>query len=223
MNHTPDTNAIETYRRQMMEMYQKAAPSPAPATEEDNWLDSRYPEPNIERDKETIAPPTPTPMPDPEPDPDPNPELDPEPTPPPAPQLAPTPPTDTADFVGYLRVYAFTGGGAEPIAGARVIVTRPDGDGQTVYANLTTDGDGFTPVIALPSVDPALTMRPGSVQPYVTYAVRVTADGFQPVEHSNIPVYGDNYVTQPITMTPILPGRDADNTQEFTSGGPANL
>lgn len=205
MNHTPDTHAIETYRRQMMEMYQKAAPSPAPVTEEDNWLDSHYPEPNIERDKAAIAPPPNASMPDSDPVPE------------------PTPPTEVADFVGYLRVYAFTGGGAEPIVGARVVVTRPDGDGQRVYANLTTDGDGFTPVIALPSVDPALTLRPGSVQPYVTYAVRVTADGFQPVEHSNIPVYGDNYVTQPVALTPILPGRDADNTQDFTSGGPADL
>ena len=125
--------------------------------------------------------------------------------------------------MGYLRVFTFTGGGAEPIEGARVIVTQPTGDTPTVFANLTTDRDGFTPVIALPSVDPALTLRPGVAQPYITYAVRVTADGFQPVEHRNIPVYGDNYVTQPVAMTPTLPGRDADNTQEFTSGGPTNL
>ena len=199
MNHTPDTAAIEAYRRQMMEMYRQSVPSsPAIAVEED-WLDDRYPEPNIERDKEAITPPEPEPE--------------------------PIPPSDTAtaDFVGYLRVFAFTAGGAEPIAGARAIVTRADGDTQTVYANLTTDRDGFTPVIALPTVDPALTLRPGIEHPYVTYAVRVTADGFQPVEHRNIPVYGDNYVTQPVALTPILPGRDADRTQEFISGGPTTL
>lgn len=199
MKNTPDSNTMEAYRRQMMEMYRKSTPSPPPITAEENWLDSRYPEPNIQRDKEAIAP------------------LQTAPAPPSTPQA------DSPAFVGYLRVYAFAGGGAEPIAGARVVVTRPDGDGQTVYANLTTDADGFTPVIALPSVDPALTLRPGSVQPYVTYAVRITADGFQPVEHRNIPVYGDNYVTQPVAMTPILPGQNADNTQEFTSGGPTNL
>lgn len=197
MSHTPD-NRIDAYRRQMMEMYRQATPSPTPVTE-DNWLDSRYPEPNVERDRATMAPSTP-----------------PEPIPPP-------PPPEPPAYVGYLRVFAFTGGGAEPVPGARVVVTRADGDEQTVYANLTTDRDGFTPVVALPSVDPALTLRPGSAQPYVTYAVRVTADGFQSVEHRNIPVYGDNYVTQPVAMTPILPGQDADNTQEFTSGGPANL
>ena len=195
MNHTPDTAAIEAYRRQMMEMYQQAAPSPS-AVAEDNWLDDRYPAPNIERDKATVTTPQPTSEPEPEPDVD--------------------------DFVGYLRVFAFTASGAEPIAGARVIVTRPQGATQTIYANLTTDRDGFTPVVALPTVDPALTLQPGMAQPYVTYAVRVTADGFQSVEHTNIPVYGDNYVTQPVALTPILPGQSTD-TQKFTSGGPTTL
>ena len=136
-------------------------------------------------------------------------------------QPTPTPPP--SDFVGYLRVYAFTGGGAEPIVGARVIVTRPNGDEQTIYANLTTDADGFTPVIALPSVNPALTLRPGDIQPYIAYTIRITADGFQPVEHRNVPVYGNNYVTQPVAMTPILPGDNTENMQEFISGGPSNL
>lgn len=193
MDRKPNTDTMESYRRQMLEMYrQSATPSPTVTAEED-WLDNRYPEPNIEKDKAAISPP---------------------------PQ--PTPPPEVADFVGFLRVFAFTGGGAEPISDARVIVTRPDGNQQTIFANLTTDRDGFTPVIPLPSVDPALTLQPGNAQPYVTYSVRVTADGFQPVEHRNIPVYGDNYVTQPVAMVPILPGKDT-GTQEFVSGGPTNL
>lgn len=187
---TPDASLMDTYRRQMMEMHRHAAPPPPAKATEDNWLDTHYPEPNIEQDKAAIA------------------------------QPAPPPPSD---FIGYLRVYAFTGGGAEPIVGARVIVTRPDEGNPTIYANLTTDEDGFTPVIPLPSVDPALTLRPGTTQPYVAYTVRVTADGFQPVEHRNVPIYGDNYVTQPVAMTPLIPGTDADRTQEFTSSGPTNL
>lgn len=195
-----DTAMMDAYRRQMMEMYRQSTPSPLSETAEDNWLDNRYPEPNINLDKAAMAPPSATQ---------------------PEPQTAPVPPP--SDFVGYLRAYTFTGNGAEPIAGARVVVTRPDGDGQTVYANLTTDADGFTPVIALPSVDPALTLRPGDIQPYVTYTIRITADGFRPVEHRNIPIYGNNYVTQPVAMTPILPGANATDTQAFTSGGPTNL
>ena len=187
----PDANLVDAYRRQMMEMSRRSVPPPPAETAEDNWLDERFPEPNIPQDKAVIT------------------------------QATPEPPP--SDFIGYLRIYAFTGGGAEPIVGARVIVTRPDEDYQTIYANLTTDEDGFTPVISLPSVDPALSMRPSTVQPYVAYTIRVTADGFQPIEHRNVPVYGNNYVTQPVAMTPIIPGTDANRTQEFTSGGPTNL
>lgn len=196
-----DTRIVDTYRRQMLEMYRQAAPSPSAETEE-NWLDTRYPQPDIERDKEAITTPTPPEM---------------------VPDSTPTPAPDASNFVGYLRVYAFTGSGAEPIEGARVIVTRAEDDTQSIYANLTTDRDGFTPVIALPSVDPALTLRPGNPQPYVPYTIRITADGFQTAEHRNVPVYGDNYVTQPVAMLPVMVGSDTNDTQEFISGGPTNL
>ena len=192
---SPTADVMDAYRQQMLEMYRQATPSSPVETAEENWLDSRYPLPNIPQDKETV--------------------------------VAPTPVTETASpspaFVGYLRVYAFTGGGAEPIAGARAVITRPTDDRQTIYANLTTDVDGFTPVIALPSVDPALTLQPGATQPYVAYTIRVTADGFQPAEHRNVPVYGDNYVTQPVAMTPIVIGDTENSDQIYTSGGPENL
>ena len=135
--------------------------------------------------------------------------------------VEPTPPAPV--YIGYLRIYAFTAKGAEPIPNARVVVTRPTDDRQTIYANLTTDSDGFTPVIALPSVDPALALQPSATQPYVTYTIRVTADGFQPTEHRNVPIYGDNYVTQPVAMTPIVIGDTDDSGQIYTSGGPNNL
>ena len=197
MNHTPDNKTMEAYRRQMMEMYQQAAPAPPAVTDEDAWLDSRYPEPHFEQDRAAIAPVT-------EPEP---------------PSEEPTPPIAESPFVGYLRVFAFTAGEAEPIQGARVAVRR----GDTLYANTKTDWDGYTPVIPLPSVDPALTLQPGGPQPYVAYDILVTAEGFRPVLHENVPVYGNNYVTQPVTLLPLLPGADPDEMQDFVSGGPANL
>ena len=192
---SPTADVIDTYRRQMLEMYRSATPSSPVETEDENWLDSRYPLPNIPQDRVAIT--TPTPIVETE---------------------SPSP-----IFVGYLRVYVFTGGGAEPIVGARVIISRPTDDRQTIYANLTTNADGFTSVIALPSVDPALTLQPGTTQPYVAYTIRVTADGFQPAEHRNVPVYGHNYVTQPVAMTPIVVGDTENSGQIYTSGGPENL
>lgn len=113
----PSPARMEEYRRQMLEMSRRAAPPPpAPTpspTEEDNWLDSRYPEPHFEQDWAAMAPVT-------------------EPETPPA---EPAPPIAESPFVGYLRVFTFTANEAEPIQGARVTVRRRD----ALYANTETD------------------------------------------------------------------------------------
>jgi len=194
----PSPSQMEEYRRQMLEMSRRAAPpTPVSVPAEDNWLDSRYPEPHFEQDRAAMAPVT-----------------EPEPS-----SEDPAPPIAESPFVGYLRVFAFTANEAEPIQEARVTVRR----GDTLFANTATDRDGYTPVIPLPSVDPALTLQPGGPQPYVTYDILVTADGFRSVLHENVPVYGNNYVTQPVTLLPLLPGADPNEMQDYISGGPANL
>lgn len=190
----PSPAVVEQYRRQMLEMMQKQAPAQA-----DNWLDARFPEPDFARDREAVSVPAQT-------------------TPAEAPSPAPETPPETP-FIGYLRVFVFTGEGAEPLENARVAVYREG----TVYANVTTDRDGYTPVLPLPSVDPALTLVPGNAAPYTAYDVTVTADGYEGVRHQNLPVYGNNYVTLPTALYPLLPGESPDRMQQLQSGGPANL
>lgn len=184
--NVPSPAVMEEYRRQLLEMRRRAAP-----TTDDDWLNRHYPEPNIEHDKAAII----------------------------APPEQPAPPIAETPFVGYLRVFTFTANEAEPIVGAQITVRR---DG-TLYANVSTDRDGYTPVIPLPTVDPARSLQPGGPQPYVTYDIQVNAQGFLTTQHTNVPLYGNTYVTQPIAMLPLLPNGNPDATQAFTSGGPANL
>jgi len=205
----PSPALMDEYRRQMMEMHRRAAPlPPPPPPAEENWLDSRYPEPHFEQDRAAMVPQAEeTPLPEP-------------PAPPEDPEIpTPAPPIAESPFVGYLRVFTSTSNEAEPIEGALVTVSR----GDTLYANSTTNRDGYTPVIPLPSVDPDLTLQPGGPQPYVSYTIRVNAEGFRPVRFENVPIYGNNYVTQPVALLPLLPGADPDAMQDFASGGPANL
>lgn len=135
----------------------------------------------------------------------------------------PTPETPATPYIGYLRVFVFTGQTTEPLEGARVVITRRQGDGNALYANTTTDMDGQTPVIPLPSVDPNLTLRPDVTRPYVAYDIRVSADGFSSALYRDVPVYGGNYVTQPAAMLPLLPGEDPSVPRIYYSGGPADL
>lgn len=142
----------------------------------------------------------------------------------PYPEDVPMPPaTEEAGYVGYLRVFVFTGRGAEPLVGAQATVTRERDGKQELYANVLTDIDGFTPVISLPSVNPELTMQPEIEKPYIPYDVLVSADGFGSVLYKNIAIYGGNSVTQPAAMLPLLPGEDPTVPRVYDSEGPADL
>ncbi len=229
---------IEEYTRRLMDTYRTATPKPPEKSPADPWLEEHFPVPNIERDKAampvmaTPAPPT---------------ENAPPPAPPEVPPAAnadpqfpytdedlngevprdeqiPAPPAiGESPYIGYMRVFVFTGQTAEPIEGAVVTVTRPQESGDELYATAVTNPDGFTPVLPLPSVSPALTMRPDIPFPYVTYDIRVSAPGFRPVIYENVPIYGNNYVTQSAGLLPLIAGQDATKPIVIRSGAPANL
>jgi hypothetical protein len=199
---------IDEYNRELMSTYRQRPKTPP--SSESNWLDEQYPLPDIARDRAALAAAAPafsradedllravprneeTPAP---------------------PEIGPSP------YVGYLRVFVFTGQTAEPLQGATVSVSRQE----ALYASSVTNRDGFTPILPLPSVDPALTMRPNAPTPYVAYDIRVDALGFQPVIYKNVPVYGNNYVTQSANMLPLIPGQDPNTSRVYHSGAPTNL
>lgn len=199
MEHTPsrpDPAILEQYRRQMLEMYSRQS------TEEDNWLDRHFPEPSsiFSRQAAETEDAIPTAV-------------------EPAENADVLPPIAGTPFIGYLRVFVTAAEGAQPISNAYVTVTREG----TVYANTVTDRDGYTQVIPLPSVDPMLTLTPGNPTPYLAYDVRVHADGFRTVRYDGVPVYGNDYVTQPASLHPLLYNDAPDSVQDFQSGGPENL
>ena len=198
---------IEEYNRQLMSTYRQRPKAPQEPSES-NWLDEQYPLPDVARDRAALAANTMPPAPNTES----------------APSDTQEPPEiGTSPYVGYLRVFVFTGQSAEPLQGATVSVTRAQSEQTALYATATTDMDGFTPILPLPSVDPALTMRPNSPTPYVAYNIRVDALGFQPVIYENVPIYGNDYVTQSASMLPLIPGQSPNSPRIYHSGAPTNL
>ncbi len=236
MPHTDNQQTrrlIEEYNRRLMETYRQASPPPpTPPAEpspvpdaDDAWLEENFPLPDIPRDRAMMTAAQPTPA---------KPAIPDEPqfpytdgdlagdVPRDNPQPAP-PAIGESPYIGYMRVFVFTGRTAEPIEGATVSVTRPQGEQTELYATATTNADGFTPVLPLPSVSPALTMRPDIPTPYVAYDIRVSAPDFRPVIFENVPVYGNNYVTQSAGLLPLIPGQDANDPVIIRSGAPENL
>lgn len=192
----PDPALLEQYRQQMLDMYNRQSPN------EEDWLNQRFPEPisifNRQPATAEEEPPAPT-----------------EET-----ENAEAPPLFAeTQFVGYLRVFVAAAEGAQPIPDAHVTVMR---DG-TVYTNAVTDRDGYTPIMPLPSLDPALTLSPANATPYLSYDIRVHSDGFRTVQYDNVPIYGNDYVTQQAFLHPLTYSDNPDDVQNFLSGGPENL
>lgn len=218
MNKTPQAHnvhdLIERYNRELLSAYRQQQPL---TTEQ---LDKEYPLPDIDRDRRVLAvAATPTPPPD-------------EATAPPAELTVPPAPiatpqeAESAPYIGYLQIYAYTGNTAEPIEGAQVFVSRDNDGDSLLYASTITDRSGLTPVIPLPSVDPMLSMSPETAQsalPYIAYDIQVSALGFTPIRFENVPIYGGNSVTQPAAMLPLIAGDNPDLERVYRSGGPANL
>ncbi len=211
---------IEQYNRELMALYRQQTPAPA-TPEPDSRFEEHYPLPDVERDRQAILTSPPQPSDDtpafPYNDEGLNEEA-------PRPEDAPSPSEEgTPPHIGYLQVFAFTGNEAEPLPGARVIVTRPSDTTELLYANTITDRSGLSPVIPLPSVDPALTLEPGNTEPYIAYNIQVSALGFSPVLFESVPVYGGNGVTQPAALVPLIPGDNGNIPRVFRSRGPADL
>ena len=163
-------------------------------TKEEDWLNQRFPEPISIFDRQAV----------------PSEEELSEPTE--QSENAEEPPLFAeTQFVGYLRVFVAAAEGAQPIPDAYV------------YANTVTDQDGYTAVIPLPSLDPALTLTPENTTPYISYDIRAHADGFRTVQYDNVPVYGNDYVTQQAFLHPLSYDDNPDDVQNFLSGGPENL
>ncbi len=173
--------------------------------------------------------PQPTPRPEPMPLPEPPPAPTPPPAPNPLPQpqpMAPTPmppippaqpgepvyipanefrreqwnPTPEETGTGFLQIRVTSGRNAIPIAGARVIVSRPD-----EYANpnrlvMVSDIDGMTPFVSLPTVDKALSQVPGNIRPFSTYDIRTEAPQQLTVVNLHVPIFDEISSIQRVDM-----------------------
>lgn len=123
----------------------------------------------------------------------------------------PFPAVPETDCYGYLVVQVTTARGAIPLEGAQVDVLTyepldPPPDGRTdgiAVAMLTTDRDGNTPTIRLPSPPCSNSESPDAGRPYALYQCTVRLNGYYDQTHVGIPVYEGITVIQPVVMIPL--------------------
>lgn len=106
---------------------------------------------------------------------------------------------------GYLKVQVFTAKQASPLSGAVVSISL-DNNGEALIKNYITDINGETPLISLPTVSKEESLNPGIANPYASYRVRISADGFFTIDSVNVPIFDGESSVLPVEMLPLPEG-----------------
>ena len=110
--------------------------------------------------------------------------------------------------IGYLVVRVTTALGAIPLENAAVTVRGDSDENADVIYSLTTNSDGNTERIPLPTPPKSNSASPNEALPYATYSIDVFADGYSPLHLSNVPVFSSIISIQPATMLPVIEGEN---------------
>ena len=119
--------------------------------------------------------------------------------------------------VGYLTVRVSTAGGAIPLENAAVNVRGGDVNDSDVIFALTTNSDGLTPTVSLPTPPRSTSEAPqDSVPAYAVYNVDVFANGYAPAFFHNVPVFSGINSVQPAVLLPEIENGIHNNAQHIT-------
>ena len=112
-----------------------------------------------------------------------------------------TPGEESDEMTDYATFSArvFTGNNAYPVANAKVLVVR---DGK-LYTFLTTDRDGVTKKVRLPSYSEGNSLDPDSDMQRVNYTGEVYATDFTPKKNLLISAVGGSDIVLDVQMTPL--------------------
>ncbi len=111
------------------------------------------------------------------------------------------PEEETDEMTGYATFSArvFTGNNAYPIENAKVLVVK---DGK-LFTFITTDRDGVTKKVILPSFPEDNSLNPDSNMQRVNYTGEVYATGFTPKKGLLISAVGGSDIVLDVQMTPL--------------------
>lgn len=119
--------------------------------------------------------------------------------------------------IGYLTVRVSTAGGAIPLENASVNIRGGDVDDSDVIFALTTNSDGITPTVSLPTPPRSASTSPQDTVPaYAVYNVDVFKKGYSPAFFHNVPVFSGINSVQPAVLLPELEGGTQTNAQHVT-------
>lgn len=105
---------------------------------------------------------------------------------------------------GLLQVNVLANIRNRPIENARISISYTGEPGR-VIEELVTNNAGQSPTIELPTPPIEYSMAPSEYQPYSEYTIRVTAEGFAPVDITGTELLPEVKAVQPVVMDPLEP------------------
>lgn len=98
---------------------------------------------------------------------------------------------------GYLQVEPYNQGQASPVIGGKVVISK---NGEILYELFTNDS-GQTETVSLEAPPIEYSINENEPQPYETYDITVTADGYKDVIINGVQIFADRTALQKVIMT----------------------
>lgn len=115
--------------------------------------------------------------------------------------------TNNTNF-GYLGVTVTTAIDAIPVESATVTVSRFENGTDVPIKILSTNSDGKTDIIILPTPPRENSLTPNPTGPsYSVYNVRVDKEGFYTQNSLNVPIFTGITSIQPMRLIPLVYGQ----------------
>lgn len=105
---------------------------------------------------------------------------------------------DTPDQ-GGLRIEVTSTIGIQPVTNATIQIYS----GGSLLEQFTTDISGETETVELQTPPLEYSMQPDQPQPFAEYTVRIQAEGYRPVEVTDVDVFPGEISIQPVQMQPL--------------------
>ena len=122
-------------------------------------------------------------------------------------------PSESMTGEGKLIFQVSTGGGAIPLEGAFVTVSRADPESADVLYELRSGRDGKTPRVSLPAPSRTDSQRPSELPPFSTYGVEVSLPGYETVIFQPLPVFDGITAIQQADLRPVPENENTDALQ----------
>ena len=104
--------------------------------------------------------------------------------------------------VGYIKMQVSTAGGVLPVSDAKVTITKEIGNNVFTLYTLTTDVNGQTLAVPLPTPNSSLSQTPDNSAPYSTYTITIEHPRYQNVYNYRVPVFDGITSIQPVVLLP---------------------